>query len=24
VLNSERIIRTEDNVKQHEHTHKVL
>lgn len=24
VLNSERIVRTEDNVKQHEHTHKVL
>ena len=24
VLNSERIIRTEDNVKQHEYTHKVL
>jgi hypothetical protein len=24
VLNSERLIRTEDNVKQHEHTHKVL
>ncbi len=24
VLNSERVIRTEDNVKQHEHTHKVL
>jgi hypothetical protein len=24
VLNSQRIVRTEDNVKQHEHTHKVL
>ncbi|MEG3938629.1 MULTISPECIES: hypothetical protein [unclassified Microcoleus] len=24
VLNSERIVRTEDNVKQHDHTHKVL
>lgn len=24
VLNSERIVRTEDNVKQHSHTHKVL
>lgn len=24
VLNSERIVRTEDNVKQHAHTHKVL
>jgi hypothetical protein len=24
VLNSERIIRTEDNIKQHPHTHKVL
>jgi hypothetical protein len=24
VLNSERLIRPEDNVKQHEHTHKVL
>ena len=24
VLNTERVIRTEDNVKQHEHTHKVL
>lgn len=24
VLNSQRVVRTEDNVKQHEHTHKVL
>jgi hypothetical protein len=24
VLNTQRVVRTEDNVKQHEHTHKVL
>jgi hypothetical protein len=24
VLNSQRIVRTEDNVKQHDHTHKIL
>jgi hypothetical protein len=24
VLNSQRVVRTEDNVKQHDHTHKVL